>query len=37
MGMTAKGPELSTMLLYAFGRRIESAREHFGAFIRAAE
>jgi putative transposase len=37
MGMTAKGPELSTMLLYAFGRRIESAREHFAAFIHAAE
>ena len=37
MGMTSKGPELSTMLLYAFGRRIQTAREHFAAFIRAAE
>jgi len=37
MGMTAKGPELSTMLLYEFGRRLPRARENFAAFIRAAE
>ena len=37
MGMTTEGPPLSTMLLYAFGRRVERAREDLAAFIRAAE
>src|SRR6266576_1338454 len=37
MGMTTKGPELSTMLLYSFGRRVQSSRTNFAAFIRAAE
>jgi REP-associated tyrosine transposase len=37
MGVTTKGPELSTMLLYEFGRRVRRARENFAAFIREAE
>jgi hypothetical protein len=37
MGMTTKGPTLSTMLLYGFGRRIEICRKRFAAFIREAE
>jgi putative transposase len=37
MGLTTKGPELSTMLLHSFGRREERARPSFAAFIRAAE
>jgi putative transposase len=37
MGLTTKGPRLSTMLLHLFGRRIPRARENFAAFIRAAE
>ena len=37
MGMTTKGPNLSTMLLYAFGRRLEICRKRFAAFIREAE
>jgi REP element-mobilizing transposase RayT len=37
MGMTTKGPRLSTMLLYEFGRRLDSARKRFADFIRAAE
>ena len=37
MGTTTKGPELSTMLLYEFGRRVQTARENYAAFIRAAE
>jgi hypothetical protein len=37
MGLTTKGPELSTMLLYLFGRRPRHARMNFASFIRAAE
>jgi REP-associated tyrosine transposase len=37
MGVTTTGPQLSTMLLYSFGRRMQPARENFAAFIRAAE
>jgi hypothetical protein len=37
MGTTTKGPELSTMLLYEFGRRVQTARVNYAAFIRAAE
>jgi hypothetical protein len=37
MGMTTKGPNLSTMLLYDFGRRLEICRKRFAAFIREAE
>jgi REP element-mobilizing transposase RayT len=37
MGVTTKGPELSTMLLYSFGRRLQGARENFADFICAAE
>jgi REP element-mobilizing transposase RayT len=37
MGQATTGPELSTMLLYSFGRRVQPARESFAAFIRAAE
>jgi len=37
MGMTTKGPRLSRMLLYEFGRRLDIARKRFAAFIREAE
>ena len=37
MGMTTTGPSLSTLLLYAFGRRLETCRKRFAAFIREAE
>jgi TPP-dependent pyruvate/acetoin dehydrogenase alpha subunit len=37
MGTTTKGPRLSTMLLYEFGRRLDIARKRFAAFIREAE
>jgi putative transposase len=37
MGVTTKGPELSTMILYSFGRRVQRARTNFAAFIREAE
>ena len=37
MGVTTKGPELSTMILYSFGRRVQRARVNFAAFIREAE
>jgi hypothetical protein len=37
MGMTTKGPRLSRMLLYEFGRRLDIARRRFAAFIREAE
>jgi hypothetical protein len=37
MGLTTKGPELSTLLIYSFGRRVQTARVNFAAFIRAAE
>ena len=37
MGLTTKGPNLSTMLLYEFGRRLEICRKRFAAFIREAE
>src|SRR4051794_7593252 len=37
MGLTAKGPRLSTMLLHLFGRRLDRARQNFAAFIREAE
>ncbi|MGZ4370114.1 MAG: hypothetical protein ACXVE1_14450 [Gaiellaceae bacterium] len=37
MGMSTKGPRLSRMLLYEFGRRLDIARKRFAAFIREAE
>jgi putative transposase len=37
MGLTEKGPRLSTMLLHLFGRRLDRARQTFAAFIREAE
>ena len=37
MGLTTKGPNLSTMLLCDFGRRLEICRKRFAAFIREAE
>ena len=37
MGLTTSGPQLSTLLLYSFGRRTQRARENYAAFIHAAE
>ena len=37
MGMTTMGPNLSTLLLYGFGRRLDTGRKRFAAFIREAE